>query len=188
MTARGPALAALAAVAFLGLAGGVAAQDGPDSPASDVAASVLDLEATILDIEATIADLDDGTAVTEAADQTTISLEADVFFDFDEDALRPDATEALEEVARDIAASDVRELRIEGHTDAVGSDAYNLDLSERRGRAVEAFLAGRLQDVRMTVEGLGSTRPVAPNTTADGADYPEGRAKNRRVEIVLPTD
>lgn len=193
--ARGALVGAVVALLALPqLAGAALAQTEPDEPGAtaegdtsgiDLSAFVLDIEATILDLSATIADIDAGTAVTEGAVETTITLEADVFFDFDVDVLRDDAVDTLAEVAADIAAQDVEELRIVGHTDAIGTDEYNQGLSERRAASVEAFLAERLDGVAMTTEGRGATEPVAPNETTDGQDNPEGRAQNRRVEITF---
>jgi outer membrane protein OmpA-like peptidoglycan-associated protein len=75
---------------------------------------------------------------------------------------------------------------LEGHTDAKGSDAYNQTLSERRARAVKDWLVTRRAiPGAASVKGWGEQRPVAPNTKANGADHPEGRQQNRRVEVVL---
>jgi outer membrane protein OmpA-like peptidoglycan-associated protein len=137
----------------------------------------------ILDIERTILDLEAGTGTTESAEETTITLEADVFFDFDEHTLRSDARDTLAGVADRIREDGAAALNIAGHTDAVGSDSYNQRLSERRAAAVKDLLSGELDGVPMRTEGFGSTRPVAANETADGKDNPEGRALNRRVEI-----
>lgn len=142
-----------------------------------------DLSAFILPIEATIVALEGGTSTTTSSESVAITLEADVFFEFDEAALLPDAEQLLDEVADRIAAEGVTELAIRGHTDNVGSDSYNQDLSERRAEAVEAFLARRLDGVRFTTEGFAAREPVAPNETEDGDDFPEGRAQNRRVEL-----
>jgi outer membrane protein OmpA-like peptidoglycan-associated protein len=153
---------------------------------SDVAPFIVDVDATILDIEATIVDVDAGTATTETTEETTITLDADVFFDFDKDELRPDARDTLADVAAQIREDGATELHIGGHTDSKGDDDYNQRLSERRATAVESFLAGHLNGVQMTTEGFGERRPVASNETADGEDNPDGRALNRRVEITYP--
>ena len=73
---------------------------------------------------------------------------------------------------------------ISGHTDSLGSDAQNLRASERRGRLVAAYLVERgIAEKRLRVIALGERRPIAPNANPDGTDFPEGRARNRRVTI-----
>ena len=174
-----PAVVVLAA----GTASPAAAQE---APVSDVTPFIVDVEATVLDVEGTILDLETGTATTESTKETTITLDADVFFDFDKDELRPDARDTLADVAAQIRADGATELHIGGHTDSKGEADYNQRLSERRATAVESFLAGQLDGVGITTEGFGETQPVASNETADGEDNPDGRALNRRVEITYP--
>lgn len=172
--------AGLLAMAVLSLSPAALAQEQePDL-------SEINSEEFIRDIEATIADIDAGTATTESAVETTIRLEADVFFDFDQDRLRPDAQSALTDVAQQIREDGATQLQIGGHTDSVGDDAYNQALSERRAAAVEAFLGEQLGGVRTSAQGFGDTQPIAPNETESGEDNPEGRAQNRRVEITYP--
>lgn len=173
-----------------------AAQDADDADlemASESDASgieledfIVDVDGPILDLEWTIVDIDAGTGVTESVEDVTITLDADVFFDFDADALRPDAQAALADVAARVRDDGAPAIHVAGHTDSVGDPAYNQGLSERRAAAVEAFLATALGAVEITTEGLGATQPVAPNETEDGQDFPEGRALNRRVEITYP--
>lgn len=112
---------------------------------------------------------------------------SDFLFDFDRADLRPDATPALAELQERIASAG-KKSTIEGHTDAVGSDDYNQKLSERRAAAVRNALVGRgsAPDTLATL-GYGESKPVAPNQNADGSDNPQGRQKNRRVEIVINT-
>jgi OmpA-OmpF porin, OOP family len=114
----------------------------------------------------------------------TIDLRG-VNFDFDKSTLRPDAVEILRE-AVDILRR-YPELRVEvaGHTDAIGTDAYNQRLSERRARAVYDFLTSNGIGANRLVgpNGYGESRPIAPNTNPDGSDNPEGRARNRRTEL-----
>jgi len=125
--------------------------------------------------------------VKETATEIRIELAADVLFDFDEADIRQDAASALHQVADIIRdKSRGRAVRIEGHTDAKGSDAYNQKLSDRRAQSVQQWLAQKegLKG-RMATQGFGAKKPVAPNNKPDGSDDPEGRQKNRRVEIVL---
>lgn len=112
--------------------------------------------------------------------EVRIRLSGSVLFDFDSDAIRPDAERTLSEVAEVLQAYPGRPVRIEGHTDSIASDAYNQALSERRAAAVKRWLAARgVETGRMTAAGFGESRPAADNATA------AGRQKNRRVEIVV---
>ncbi len=118
------------------------------------------------------------------AQGSVVTLQNDVLFDFDKAELRPAATEALGRVAELVRQRQPRALRVVGHTDGIGADGYNQALSERRAAAVQAWLAGQGGLPPAQAEGRGKQEPVAPNTR-DGHDDPEGRARNRRVEIFL---
>jgi outer membrane protein OmpA-like peptidoglycan-associated protein len=107
-----------------------------------------------------------------------------VNFDFDKADIRPDAAVILDEAASLLkdALGDCpnRSVSVEGHTDAVGADAYNQDLSERRANSVMDYLVGKgLPASRLSAKGFGESNPIATNET------PEGRALNRRVELRL---
>jgi len=105
-------------------------------------------------------------------------------FAFDSAELRPEAEAKLDELVTTMRDNPNLDLRIEGYTDSKGSDAYNMRLSRERARSVEQYLVDNGVDAgRLTAEGFGESDPVAPNTNPDGSDNPEGRAKNRRVEI-----
>ncbi len=113
----------------------------------------------------------------------TIVLSGDILFDFDRADIRPEFQGVLTEVA-DMVRAAGDPVQIEGHTDSIGSAEYNMRLGQRRADSVANFLAAQTvpRDL-MTTVSFGETRPVAPNTTPDGRDNPEGRALNRRVEI-----
>jgi outer membrane protein OmpA-like peptidoglycan-associated protein len=101
-----------------------------------------------------------------------------VNFDFDKSTIRADARPILDEAIATLRNEPDIRISVEGHTDSIGTDAYNQKLSERRARAVADYLAhGGISASRMTREGLGESKPVASNATADG------RAQNRRVEL-----
>ena len=115
-------------------------------------------------------------------------LTADVLFTFDRAELRPQADSIL----RDLVAQ-IRKrfpgpvaVQVEGHTDAIGTEAYNDSLSLRRAESVRQWLAhsGGLQEGGIRTSGEGKRRPVKPNHHADGTDNPHGRQQNRRVEVV----
>jgi outer membrane protein OmpA-like peptidoglycan-associated protein len=103
-----------------------------------------------------------------------------LFFDSGKSVLKPGARNTLTKIAEQLRINPDAHIEIEGHTDSVGSDAMNQALSEKRAAAVRDFLAARgLPAVRITVQGLGESTPVASN------DTPSGRQQNRRVELVI---
>jgi len=116
-----------------------------------------------------------------------ITLPADVLFDFDKAELRADALDPLRELAGIIRAKARGSITIHGHTDALGSDAYNQKLSERRANAVKTWLVSRegVAAKSLVASGFGAKNPVAANRKPDGSDDPDGRQLNRRVTIVL---
>lgn len=116
----------------------------------------------------------------KTAEGWVLTLPETVTFDYNKAELKPGASATITKVAKLLAYYDKAKIAVQGHTDNTGDAAGNLDLSQRRADAVaQALASGGVQMSRMKVEGFGLTRPVASN--ADEA----GRAKNRRVEIVL---
>jgi outer membrane protein OmpA-like peptidoglycan-associated protein len=139
---------------------------------------------TIVSVQRSLAGSGLQTRLTNGALEVT--LPGDVLFDFDKATIRPGATRTLEAVKRAAEQTGARPIRVEGHSDAVGSPAYNMRLSESRAQAVVAWLTrAGISPSRETAKGFGATRPVAPNTLANGADNPAGRQKNRRVTVYL---
>ena len=109
-----------------------------------------------------------------------ISLAADVLFEFDSAEIKPEFTDEIDNAAEILLANPDVTVRIDGHTDNIGTLEYNQGLSERRAEAVAAYLeAAGVDRGRMTVAGFSFAQPVADNAT------PEGRAQNRRVDIDL---
>ena len=126
--------------------------------------------------------------VTAELSENRLSVFADALFDFDKANLRPDAEATLRAALPEIAKATGRPAYVEGHTDGKGSDAYNMKLSEARGRTVRDWLgANGAIPAATPIKAYGKRMPIAPNTTSDGQDDPEGRQKNRRVEIVFET-
>jgi outer membrane protein OmpA-like peptidoglycan-associated protein len=110
---------------------------------------------------------------------TIVSL-ADILFDFDKATLRREVEFNLVKIATILNQFGEMSILIEGHTDAVGTDEYNLGLSQRRAEAVRVFLVSQgVTETRLSAAGYGESRPVADNETA------EGRQKNRRVDLVI---
>jgi outer membrane protein OmpA-like peptidoglycan-associated protein len=131
----------------------------------------------------------DTATISDSPGTTEVDLAADVLFRFDSAQLTPAAKAELADTADLIRQKAKGTVRVEGHTDSVGSAAYNLSLSQRRAQAVRDALE-RLRSGRPTpfsVKGFGATRPIAPNKNPDGTDNPAGRAKNRRVTVTVTT-
>jgi OOP family OmpA-OmpF porin len=114
----------------------------------------------------------------------TIDLRG-VNFDFDKSKLRPDAVEILVQAVEVLKKYPEMKVEVAGHTDSIGTDAYNQKLSERRAKAVYDYLTSNGIDAGRLIgpHGYGKTRPIAPNTNPDGTDNPQGRAQNRRTEL-----
>jgi len=112
--------------------------------------------------------------------QVNLTVSSGVLFDFNSYALKPEAKRVLDEVASYIVNTPYQKVVVEGHTDDVGSEDYNLKLSKQRARSVADYLIAKgVAPNRVEVVGYGESRPKYPNTTD------ENRAKNRRVEIKL---
>ena len=107
-----------------------------------------------------------------------VTLAADVLFDFDKSILKNEGKNKLDDLATKVKAINLEVVIAIGHTDSIGSDAYNQKLSVRRAESVKAYLVSRgVEPNRIYTEGKGEKQPVASNKTKDG------RQKNRRVEI-----
>jgi len=107
-----------------------------------------------------------------------VTFAADAFFDFDKSVVKPEGKKKLDGLVGQLSGITLEVIIAVGHTDSVGSDAYNQKLSVRRAEAVKAYLVSKgIAANRIYTEGKGEKQPVASNKTA------AGRAKNRRVEI-----
>ncbi len=107
-----------------------------------------------------------------------VTYAADAFFDFDKSVLKPEGKAKLDDLVSKVKDINLEVIIAVGHTDSVGTDAYNQKLSVRRSEAVKAYLVSKgIEKNRVYTEGKGEKQPVADNKTK------EGRAKNRRVEI-----
>ena len=107
-----------------------------------------------------------------------VTLAADVLFDFDKAVLKPEGKAKLDDLANKIRGINLEVVIAIGHTDSIGSDAYNQKLSVRRAESVKSYLVSKgVEPNRIYTEGKGEKQPVASNKSKDG------RAKNRRVEL-----
>ena len=115
------------------------------------------------------------------ANSLLITLDSGILFDVDKYDVRPEAKRALASLATVLKEADVKAFEVDGHTDSDASDEYNQVLSEKRANAVKDFLTSQGIVAEITIKGYGESRPIASN------DTPEGKQKNRRVEILIPT-
>jgi len=193
MIGRAATRPALTAAALL-----VALAIGTPAPAQvDTEGQVVDLKFETADLVFTIEDLGGGPAelvapvenlqVTETESEIRIELSGDVLFDFDKADIRAEAEPVLISVADVLKQHPDAAVTIAGYTDDKGSDSYNLKLSERRAASVKDWLVanGGIRGGNLSTMGYGEANPVAPNSNLDGSDNPEGRQKNRRVEIAV---
>ncbi|MDH3377472.1 MAG: OmpA family protein [Gammaproteobacteria bacterium] len=121
-------------------------------------------------------------------DRGVVVILPDVFFEFDKYDLTLDARTRLQNASQTLNSTlaQSREIAIEGYTDSVGTEEYNVKLSEKRAETVQReLLFSNVSKGRTRAKGFGESNPIAPNTNADGSDNPEGRAKNRRVELII---
>ncbi len=121
-----------------------------------------------------------GVSVTRMGDNITLNMPSNITFATDSSDLSPAFFEVLNSVGRVLGEFDRTVVEVAGHTDSTGTDAYNQALSERRANSVATYLTAQgVMQARLITIGMGETRPVADNSSA------EGRALNRRVEITL---
>jgi OOP family OmpA-OmpF porin len=118
-----------------------------------------------------------------APEMQSVRVELDVLFDFDKDTIRPEYRQDIQSLAEFMKTYPSVTTTVEGHTDSVGSDAYNQNLSERRANAVrEALIGEGVDGSRVSSAGYGESRPIADNSTD------EGRSMNRRVEAEVEAE
>lgn len=121
-----------------------------------------------------------GGAEAKITDRGIVVNLPDVLFEFDRARLTPESRSTTREIAKVLRNYPQKTISIEGHTDAVGSHAYNDRLSEARARSVAVALEDQgVSSRRMSVRGFGETRPIASNDTSSG------RERNRRVEVII---
>jgi outer membrane protein OmpA-like peptidoglycan-associated protein len=152
-------------------------------PPIDLRFQSMDLQFRVEDVKGAVQALE----VKETRTEVKIELSGDILFEFDKADIRSEAESALQQVVEIIKRYPRANVSIDGYTDAKGADAYNLRLSDRRAAAVKSWLVekGGVNSKQIKTKGWGKANPVALNTNPDGSDNPEGRQKNRRVEITV---
>ena len=121
-----------------------------------------------------------GATVTRAGEGILVKFDSGILFDIDKTNLKPDAQNSLKQLSVSLQNNPQTNILVVGHTDSTGTAAHNMDLSIRRASAVKSFIDQQgVNGDRLTTQGKGETEPIESNST------PEGRAQNRRVEIVI---
>lgn len=147
---------------------------------AEIAKVQQDLKDAEMRTAATMAELEAIAAIREEERGSVLTLSGGVLFRSGEATLMPSALASLDQVAKALQSMQERKIIVEGHTDSRGSAEYNQGLSERRANAVRDYLVQRgLPADRIRTSGKGQDNPIADNAS------PEGRANNRRVEIVI---
>lgn len=122
----------------------------------------------------------EGAKIERIGEGIKITFDSGLMFDVDKAALRPQTQENLTNLAQILNKYADTNILLEGHTDATGSDEYNLELSRRRAQSVANYLSTQqVMATRFTIMGYGEAQPIATN------DTPEGRQINRRVEVAI---
>ncbi|MEU5880356.1 OmpA family protein [Spirillospora sp. NPDC047279] len=190
---RRPIAGAAAFLLVLALPG-VAGAD-PVVPETELQRSVRDLRTAAATLDVRAADAVHDIRVTESVQpleveqsdgaKVTVRISSDVLFDFGEATLTAAAKRRIAQLAPRLRQA-TGTVQVSGHSDAIGAPGYNLTLSRQRAEAVKAELTRLLSgtNARIAATGFGETRPVAPNKVGD-RDDPDGRAKNRRVDITF---
>jgi outer membrane protein OmpA-like peptidoglycan-associated protein len=153
--------------------------DDPDNPLVLAGASMEGGHEQIIKIYWDVEKNSQTSQLAEDLEKTGRAKVYDLYFDFRSDALRPESKKVLDEIAQVMRQHPDWKLSVEGSTDNIGGDAFNLDLSQRRAVAVKQALVAQydVAGERLSTAGFGASHPVDTNQTI------EGRARNRRVEL-----
>ncbi len=178
---RRPSIAVVGAATAVLLLTGFGPPDPNGFSDADLAKSISPLTLNIDDLTTNVTDVADKT---RAGSDELVTLRSDILFAFGKATLSDPAQAKIRTLLGDVPKK--ARLSVAGHTDSIGSTSSNQKLSTARANAVAAVIRAARPDVKLTVAGYGEARPVAPNTSG-GKDDPEGRAKNRRVELLYRT-
>lgn len=163
------------------------ATDAPDGSEKDDAlealpdsawsSSISELDRNITDLDRNITELEQETTEGE---ETVVTLSSDILFEFGESEISSNAENKIAELVEDVPEGAT--VEVHGHTDSIGPEDFNQELSEDRANTVADVIADARPDLTLDVQGFGENEPVEANEVG-GEDNPEGRALNRRVEI-----
>jgi outer membrane protein OmpA-like peptidoglycan-associated protein len=176
---------------LIGAAAGAAVSDGDDKLKGALLGAALGAGTGAIigaDLDRQAAELrsqmSPGVTVTNHGDYLVVNMPQDLLFATDSASVRPDLTRDIKTVAASLLRYPNSRIEVIGHTDNTGTAAYNIDLSQRRASSVASILRDSgVPSGRVTAYGRGEDQPIASNLT------PEGRAQNRRVEIIIrPTN
>src|SRR5437016_2904735 len=187
-------LRVLLSLGFIGAAGAtVFAQNNPEVAIAKKQAELerqrIALEKKSIELQQKELDLEKARQELQQAGarSMSINLSGDVLFDYGRAALKPAAEESLKKVVAVISLFPDSTVTVEGYTDSKGAKAVNLQLSKERAMAVKDWLVknGGVPATAVLANGFGEENAVAPNANPDGSDNPVGRARNRRVSIIV---
>ena len=155
-------------------------ETGSNAPASTLETS--EVKESELEVSRTLSDLN----ATQTDEGIVINLPENILFDFDKSEIKTEAEPTLKKISELLKYYKDSPMQINGHTDSKGGDSYNQQLSEKRAASVKDYLAKNFDaDAnRLKTKGFGETKPIAENEK-NGKDNPEGREKNRRVEVII---
>lgn len=158
---------------------------GSSETGSNAPTSTLETEQVAeseIEVSRTLSELN----ATETDEGIVINLPENILFDFDKAIIKSEAEPTLKKINDLLNYYKDSPVKINGHTDSKGSDSYNQELSEKRAAAVKEYLAKNFDaDAnRLKTKGFGESKPIAENEI-NGKDNPDGREKNRRVEVII---
>lgn len=126
---------------------------------------------------------EEGVVIRKDGNNLVLSMPVEILFDFDSSKVKEGVKESLNTLGKALAENKDIKLKIDGHTDYIGTEQYNLNLSLKRANSIKNYLVGRgVSANNISIEGYGKQNPVANNSTE------AGRAKNRRVEFIISRD
>ena len=153
-----------------------------DKNTDDSTLETTNVKQSEIEVTKTLSDLN----ATQTDEGIVINLPENILFDFDKSEIKSEAEPTLKKISDLLGFYESQNVQINGHTDSKGSDSYNQELSEKRAASVKKYLNDKfeIKTERLKTKGFGETKPIADNEV-NGKDNPDGREKNRRVEVII---